>query len=137
MKYLKQLSIILLFSFIGELLNKLIPLPIPASIYGMILLFLALSLKIVKLEQVSETADFMFSIMLVLFVPAAVGIMDAFFQYKSYILPILLIIVVSTFVVMLVTASTSQFIAKLPFFSKKEEKKEEKKLLIAEKVGEK
>lgn len=132
MKYLKQLMIILLFSFIGEVLNTVIPLPIPASIYGMLLLFIALSLKIVKLEQVKETSEYFLSIMLILFVPAAVGIMDAFFQFKAYILPILLIILVSTFAVMLVTGLVSQLVAKIPLFSKKEEK-----LLEAEKEGEK
>lgn len=137
MKYLKQLSIILLFTFLGELLNKIIPLPIPTSIYGMLLLFVALSLKIVKLDQVSETSDFMFSIMLILFVPAAVGVMDAFFQYKSYILPMLLIIVVSTFIVMLVTAASSQLVSNLPLLHKKEQEEEVKKLLEPEKVGEK
>ena len=137
MKYLKQLSIILLFTFLGELLNKIIPLPIPTSIYGMLLLFFALSLKIVKLEQVSETSDFMFSIMLILFVPAAVGVMDAFFQYKAFILPMILIIVISTFVVMLITAASSQFVAGLHIFNKKEQKEESQKLLLEEKVGEK
>ena len=34
MKYLKQLVIILLFSFLGELLQELLPLPVPAAIYG-------------------------------------------------------------------------------------------------------
>lgn len=134
MKYLKQLMIILLFSFMGEVLNTIIPLPIPASIYGMILLFIALSLKIVKLEQVKETAEYMLSIMLILFVPSAVGIMDVFFEYKAYILPIFLIIIISTFVVMLVTGKVSQFVAKISLSSKKEEKQ---KLLGAERVGEK
>lgn len=137
MKYLKQLSIILFFTFFGEILNKLMPLPIPTSIYGMLLLFLALSLKIIKLEQVSEISDFMFSIMLILFVPAAVGVMDAFFQYKTFILPMLLIIIVSTFVVMLITASSSQFVSKLPIFNKKKTKETSQKLLVSEKVGEK
>ena len=137
MKYLKQLSIILFFTFFGEILNKLMPLPIPTSIYGMLLLFLALSLKIIKLEQVSEISDFMFSIMLILFVPAAVGVMDAFFQYKTFILPMLLIIIVSTLVVMLITASSSQFVSKLPIFNKKKTKETSQKLLVSEKVGEK
>lgn len=140
MKYLKQISIILFFTFVGELLNKIIPLPIPTSIYGMLLLFLALVFKIIKLEQVSETADFMFSIMIILFVPAAVGVIDVFFQYKPYILPILIIIITSTFVVMLVTAKTSQFISNLQCFNKKEQEKSKEKpekLLIPEKVGEK
>ena len=54
MKYLKQFGIILLISFIGEILNNAVPLPIPASIYGIIILFAALELKIVKLDSVKK-----------------------------------------------------------------------------------
>ena len=42
MKYLKQFLIILSISLVGELLKYLLPLPIPASIYGMVILFVAL-----------------------------------------------------------------------------------------------
>lgn len=113
MKYLKQLTIILLFSFLGELLNLLLPLPVPASIYGMLLLFLALSFKIIKLEQIEETSEFLLSIMLILFVPAAVGIIDTFFAYKASVLQILLIVIVSTIAVMITTGFVSQIIIKL------------------------
>ena len=47
MKWMKQFGIILLVSFVGEVLEKWIPLPIPASIYGIILLFLCLKLRII------------------------------------------------------------------------------------------
>ena len=57
MKYLHQLLLIFLFSFLGELLHSLISWPIPASIYGMVLLFIALSLRIVKLEHIKTTGD--------------------------------------------------------------------------------
>lgn len=131
MKYLKQISIILFFTFVGELLNKIIPLPIPTSIYGMLLLFLALVFKIIKLEQVSETADFMFSIMIILFIPASVGVIDVFFQYKPYILPIFLIIITSTFIAMLVTAKTSQVVSNLQCFNKKAQKNSKEKTVLA------
>lgn len=132
MKYLKQFMFILLFSFLGEVLNKIIPLPIPASIYGMLLLFLALCFKIIKLEQIEETASYLLSIMLIMFVPAAVGIMDTFFEYKSSILPIIVIVFVSTICVMVVTGYVSQFVA---LFSSKKEKKEDnkKELLLSNK----
>ena len=54
MKYLHQILLILLFSFLGEVLHALLPWPIPASIYGMGLLFAALSLKIIRVEQVKD-----------------------------------------------------------------------------------
>ena len=54
MKWMKQFGIILLISFVGEILEKWIPLPIPASIYGIILLFLCLKLNIIPHEKVPD-----------------------------------------------------------------------------------
>ncbi len=113
MKYVKQLMIILIFSFMGDILNYIIPLPIPASIYGMVLLFIALSTKIIKLDQVETAAEFLLSIMLIFFVPASVGIMDTFFAYKSSMLPIIIIVIFSTIIVMITTGLVTQFIIKL------------------------
>lgn len=113
MKYVRQIMIIIFFSFLGEILNYLIPLPIPASIYGMILLFIALITNIIKLEQVEDTAEYMLSILLIFFVPASVGIMDTFFEYKSYMLQIIAIVIVSTIVVMITTAIVSQLVIKI------------------------
>ena len=69
MKYVKQFMIIMLFSFLGELLHGLLPFPVPASIYGLILLFVALCIGMIKEEQIKETADFLVEIMQVLFIP--------------------------------------------------------------------
>lgn len=122
MKYIKELMIIFLFSFIGDILNHIISLPIPASIYGMILLFIALVTKVIKLDQIESTAEFLLSIMLIFFVPASVGIMDTFFSYKSSMLPIIIIVIVSTISVMITTGLVSQFIIKLTNKNKKGEK---------------
>lgn len=113
MKYIKQIMIILLFSFLGELLNYIIPLSIPASIYGMALLFLALTTRIIKLEQIEDTAEYLPSIMLIFFVPSAVGIMDTFFEYQDSMLPIILIVIISTLVVLIVTGLVSQLMIKI------------------------
>lgn len=129
MKYIEQLMVIILFSFIGELLNYLIPLPIPASIYGMILLFIALSTKIIKLKQVEETGEYLMSIMLMFFVPAGVGIMDTFFQYQSSMVKIIVIVVISTIIVQAITGLISQVIIRI---TNKKSEKEEIKLLKGE-----
>ena len=55
MKYLKQFGIILVLSFIGELLNHVLPLPVPSSIYGIILMFICLKTGLIPLEEVDET----------------------------------------------------------------------------------
>lgn len=96
MKYIKQFCIIILFSFLGELCRYLIPLPIPASIYGMALMFGALALKLVKPEQVREGGSFLVSCLPVLFVAPAVGLMDYWSQLQGSILPLLVIVPVTT-----------------------------------------
>lgn len=113
MKYIKQLMIIFIFSFFGDILNHVIPLSIPASIYGMTLLFIALATKFIKLEMVEDTAEYLLSIMLIFFVPASVGIMDTFDAYKSNMFSIIVIVIISTVVVMVTTGLVSQFIINL------------------------
>jgi holin-like protein len=96
MKYLSQLLIILGFTLAGESLQRIIPLPIPASVYGLALLFLALCLKLVKLEQVKETGGFLTSIMPILFVAPAVGIAEDWHMVSDQLVPIMLLVVGST-----------------------------------------
>ena len=43
MKYFRQFFIILAISFVGEILHMVLPLPVPASIYGLVLMLLALA----------------------------------------------------------------------------------------------
>ena len=77
MKYFRQFFLILAISFAGEILHMVLPLPVPASIYGLVLMLLALVTGIVKIEQVKDTAVFLIEIMPVMFIPAAVGLLDS------------------------------------------------------------
>ena len=83
MKYVRQLLIILFVSFLGELLKSIIPLSIPASIYGMVLLFLALELKILKVSDIKETSNFLIEMMALMFVPAGVGLLDSWGAWQQ------------------------------------------------------
>ena len=74
MKFISQFIIIIAFTFIGELLHFFIPLPIPASIYGIVLLFICLMMKWIKVAEIRETSTFLIAIMPVMFIPAAVGL---------------------------------------------------------------
>ena len=76
MKYFRQFFLILAVSFLGEILHMVLPLPVPASIYGLVLMLLALVTGIIKIEQVKDTAVFLIEIMPVMFIPAAVGLLD-------------------------------------------------------------
>ena len=88
--------IILGFTFAGEALQRLLPLPIPASVWGLVLLFAALCLGIVKLEQVKEAGSFLASILPVLFVAPAVGIVEHWGLIRENLLPLALILVATT-----------------------------------------
>ena len=104
MKYIRQFLIILLISFIKELL----PLPVPASIYGLVLLFLALEFHIIPLEAVKETGKFLIEIMPILFVPAGVGLIESWDALRPIFVPVLAIMVISTVVVMAVSGRVTQ-----------------------------
>ena len=80
MKYLKQFLIILVISLVGELMNKFIPLPVPASIYGMVILFAGLLTGLIKLDAVKEAGRFLIEIMPVMFIPAGVGLISSWFK---------------------------------------------------------
>ncbi len=108
MKYIRQFLIILLISFMGELLKELLPLPVPASIYGLVLLFLALEFHIIPLEAVKETGKFLIEIMPILFVPAGVGLIESWDALRPIFVPVLVIMVVSTVVVMAVSGRVTQ-----------------------------
>ena len=112
MKYIKQFLIILLISFIGEGLNYVIPAPIPASIYGMVILFVCLCTKIIKLDDVKDTGLFLIEIMPLMFIPAGVGLMKSWGVLKPLIIPVLVITVVSLIAVMGVSGRVSQRIIK-------------------------
>lgn len=110
MKYVKQLSIILGISFLAELLEILIPLPIAASVYGLIIMLVGLITKLIPLEKVETAADFLVDAMSIMFVPATVGIMASVDALKEMLLPICVITLVSTILIMIVTGRVSQHI---------------------------
>ena len=118
MKFLRQFMIILLLSFLGEVLKMFIPLPIPASVYGLVLMLACLMTGVLKTSQVKDAAFFLIEIMPLMFIPAGVGLITSWSQLQPFLVPLLVITVVSTFVVMIVTGKVTDFL-----ISKKEGKK--------------
>lgn len=108
MKYMKQFLIILIISFIGELLKFCIPLKIPASIYGLILMFTALELRVIKLESVRETSRFLIEIMPLMFVPPGVGLLSSWGILRPVFIPVVIIVLISTAAVMAVSGRVTQ-----------------------------
>ena len=112
MKYIKQFLIILLFTLLGEALAYILPLPIPAAIYGLVLLFLALCTGLLKPEHIEETARFLLQIMSILFVAPTVGILAQWGLIAPNLVPILVITIVSTVVVFAVSGLVTRALLK-------------------------
>ena len=119
LKFVKQFTIIALISLIGEALNHLIPLPIPASIYGVVIMFICLETRIIPLDAVRDTGKFLVSLMQIMFIPATVGLIDTWDVFAPNLVAYAVIIALSTFLVMLISGKTTQLIITL---SKKGEK---------------
>ena len=113
MKYILQFEIIIAISAVGEMLNRIIPLPIPASIYGMVILFTALCTGLIKLSAVKETGKFLIYIMPMMFIPATVGLLESWSVMQEFLTAIIVISLVSTVLVMVFTGHVTQFIIKL------------------------
>ena len=112
MKLVLQFSIILFLSFIGELLSIIIPLPIPGSIYGLLLMLLLLCTKILKPCHVKDVSNFLIEIMPLMFIPVTVGILDSISTLKSMLPVILIVTIPGTALVMAVSGHITQITVK-------------------------
>lgn len=112
MKYIGQFLYILLFTVLGEFLQAVIPLPIPAAIYGLVLLLIALMCGILKEEKVAETADFLISIMPILFVPPLAKILQYWNIISPQIAAIAIITVTTTVFIFAVSGLVTKWLQK-------------------------
>lgn len=119
MQLLKQFTRILLVSLLGEILKLVLPLPIPASVYGLVLMLIFLRTGVIRVAQVRQTAVFLIEIMPVMFIPAAVGLTEAWDSLAPVLVPVVVTTLFTTVLVMGVTGSVTQFVIR----RKKEEAK--------------
>ena len=120
-KYLRQFGIILGVTCAGEVLKYFIPLSVPGSIYGLILMFVLLFTGILKVEHVKETGEFLIEIMPLMFIPAGVGLIDSWGELRPILLPVIVLLLVSTVLVMGVSGQVTQ---QMMHHGKKEDKNE-------------
>ena len=113
MKYLTQFSIILAISFVAEILAALIPVKIPASIYGLVIMLLALILKLIKVAQIRETVSFFMQIMPMIFIPAGAAIIIAGDKLRESFFAIIAITAISTVAVIAASGSVTQIFYKI------------------------
>ena len=112
MNYLKQFTLILGVCLLGEVLRYVLPLPIPASVYGLALMLIFLLTGLVKLDQVENAADFLIGIMSPMFIPAAVALMNQLEALRAILLPFLVINFVGLLTTFVVTGRVTQFLLK-------------------------
>lgn len=110
MKFVRQLAVILSISFIAELMEYLIPLPVAASIYGLVLMLIGLITKIIPLKAVEGAADFLVEILPILFIPPTVSIMTSVDALREMLIPLTVISVVTTVLIMVITGRVAQSI---------------------------
>lgn len=124
MKYIRQFGIILGITLMAELLESVIKLPIPASIYGLVIMFLLLAGGGIKIHQVKEAADFLIEIMPLMFIPAAVGLMESYGELEGILVPVIVAVIVTTVVVMAVTGRCAQWMLRKKHGAGTEERKD-------------
>ena len=107
MKYMRQFSIILAVTCAGEFMHSLLPLPVPASIYGLVLMLCLLMSGIVRLESVESAGSFLIEVMPLMFITAGVGLITAWSSLREVLVPVAVITVLTTVLVMAVTGKTT------------------------------
>lgn len=104
-----QLCLLFLFLALGELIVYFTGIPVPSSIIGMLLLFLALTFKIVKLRWVEKVCDFFVGNLGFFFIPAGIGVMKFFGLISQQWFPIVMAVVLSTIFIIISTGGVMQF----------------------------
>ena len=113
MNILYQIGIIFSICWVSQIVEKLLPFDFPASVIGMVLLFVLLSCKILKVEHIREKSDFLLANMAFFFVPAGVSIINYFDVLKSSVVQLLLICLFTTVLTFAATAGSIRLTLKL------------------------
>lgn len=127
MKLLVQIAVVFGICLVGEGVAALLPIPFPASVISMILLFLLLLFKVLRPHHIKEKADFLMKHMAFFFIPAGVGIMEQYQLVEGSLLPLLLVVVLTTLLTFAVTAFTVRGVLALQRHLARKKPEEEEK----------
>ncbi|SFB85457.1 holin-like protein [Zunongwangia mangrovi] len=105
---LKSLIYIFCFLFLGELIHYFFNIPIAGNIIGMLLIFLALFFKMIKLEDVKPASDFLVKYLVVFFIPYGVGLMVYANLIAEYWIPVSVAVILSTLLSLYATGAIYQ-----------------------------
>ena len=110
MKYLSQFVIIIAVTVAAELIRFIVPLPVPASIYGLALMFLLLKSGLLKLSAVEDVGSFLLGILPLILVPTSVSFITAMDEIMKMLLAVVIVGVAGTLLVMAVTGRVTQWV---------------------------
>lgn len=110
MKLLKEIALVLIFALTGDILAKVVDIPIPGSVIGMMLLLIALSVGMIKIQSLEQISEFLLSNLAFFFIPAGVGLINVISTVQTDVIKILAIVILSTSFVMITTGWTVQFL---------------------------
>lgn len=107
---IREFLIIFTINYIGIIISELLHLPIPGTISGMLLLFLLLYFKVLKLSYIKNASNFLLLNMTIFFLPPAVSLLENIYLLKSGFIKIMFLVIISTLITMVVTAKTVQYL---------------------------
>ena len=105
---LREFMLIFTINYVGILLSKILHLPLPGTILSLLLLFLMLQFKVLKLEKIENAGNFLLLNMTIFFMPPTVKIIDSYELLEKDLFKIIVIIIVSTFLTMGITGIVVQ-----------------------------
>ena len=119
---LREFMLIFTINYVGMLLSKILHLPLPGTIASLLLLFLMLQFKVLKLEKIENAGNFLLLNMTIFFMPPTVKIIDSYELLEKDLFKIIVIIIVSTFLTMGITGKVVQLM--IDFKERKEKNNE-------------
>ena len=108
MQFLNGITLLLVYQLVGEITVRLLGLPIPGPVLGMVMLFITLMIRGKAPESVDQASTALLSHLSLLFVPAGVGMMAHFGRIADEWIPITLALLLSTVITMVATALIMQ-----------------------------
>lgn len=113
MRILRQILIILGVWLIGEFASRILHLPIPGNVLGMLIMLVLLQTRVIRLENIIGVSTFFLDNLSFFFIPSSVALIVYYRQIGNQLLPAIASVVMSSILVFLITGLTTEWLLKL------------------------
>lgn len=117
--FFHQVLVLAIIMLLSNIIESFMPIPMPASVIGLVLLFIALCTGIVKLGEVEKVGTTLTNNIGFLFVPAGISVINSLGVLSQSPILIILLIIISTILLLLCTGFFSQMLITKSFIPKK------------------